>query len=230
MTAASVVIHYDRWWNPAVEAQAIDRSHRIGQTQPVFAYRMIASDTVEEKLLQMQQAKRDLAEAILSGEGKKSLRDLTIRAAVAGVVSADFEEQAPPVLALDHRVVGVDGRYGRHYSFLKAVAALWQVAVDPAVLPLALISRTAFEHGEFRAAIRVDRPLVAAREHEPHGDRQDEGQRCPPHGSYRSGTGSTCSEADRSVTTISWGDSAARCSTGSMSMSQTMSWNRMTRA
>jgi superfamily II DNA or RNA helicase len=77
LTAAGYVFLLDPWWNPAVEAQAIDRSHRIGQTQPVFAYRMIARDTVEEKLLQMQQAKRDLAEAILSGEGKKSLRDLT---------------------------------------------------------------------------------------------------------------------------------------------------------
>ena len=77
LTAAGYVFLLDPWWNPAVEAQAIDRTHRIGQTNPVFAYRMIASDTVEEKLLQMQQAKRDLAEAILSGEGKKSLRDLT---------------------------------------------------------------------------------------------------------------------------------------------------------
>ncbi|MCB1009172.1 MAG: DEAD/DEAH box helicase, partial [Acidobacteria bacterium] len=66
----------DPWWNPAVEAQAIDRSHRIGQTQPVFAYRMIARGTVEEKLLELQQAKRDLADAILDGGGQ-SLRDLT---------------------------------------------------------------------------------------------------------------------------------------------------------
>jgi superfamily II DNA or RNA helicase len=76
LTAAGYVFLLDPWWNPAVEAQAIDRTHRIGQTQPVFAYRMIARDTVEEKLLEMQRAKRDLAEAILDGEGQ-SLRDLT---------------------------------------------------------------------------------------------------------------------------------------------------------
>jgi superfamily II DNA or RNA helicase len=76
LTAAGYVFLLDPWWNPAVEAQAIDRTHRIGQTQPVFAYRMIARDTVEEKLLDLQRAKRDLAEAILGGEGQ-SLRDLT---------------------------------------------------------------------------------------------------------------------------------------------------------
>lgn len=76
LTAAGYVFLLDPWWNPAVEAQAIDRSHRIGQTQPVFAYRMIARGTVEEKLLELQQAKRDLADAILDGEGQ-SLRDLT---------------------------------------------------------------------------------------------------------------------------------------------------------
>ena len=63
--------------NPAVEAQAIDRTHRIGQTQPVFAYRLIARDTVEEKLLELQSAKRDLADAILDGGEGQSLRDLT---------------------------------------------------------------------------------------------------------------------------------------------------------
>jgi len=76
LTAAGYVFLLDPWWNPAVEAQAIDRTHRIGQTQPVFAYRLIARDTVEERLLELQRAKRDLAEAILDGEGQ-SLRDLT---------------------------------------------------------------------------------------------------------------------------------------------------------
>ncbi|MEJ2085829.1 MAG: DEAD/DEAH box helicase, partial [Acidobacteriota bacterium] len=76
LTAAGYVFLLDPWWNPAVEAQAIDRTHRIGQTQPVFAYRMIARDTVEEKLVELQRAKRDLADAILDGEGQ-SLRDLT---------------------------------------------------------------------------------------------------------------------------------------------------------
>ena len=76
LTAAGYVFLLDPWWNPAVEAQAIDRTHRIGQTQPVFAYKMIASDTVEEKILDLQSSKRKLADAILEGEGQ-SLRDLT---------------------------------------------------------------------------------------------------------------------------------------------------------
>ena len=55
LTAASYVILYDPWWNPAVEAQAIDRAHRIGQTQPVMAYRMITKETIEEKIMLLQQ-------------------------------------------------------------------------------------------------------------------------------------------------------------------------------
>ena len=66
LTAASYVFLLDPWWNPAVEAQAIDRAHRIGQTQPVFAYRLIAEDTVEERILELQREKRDLAEAIFT--------------------------------------------------------------------------------------------------------------------------------------------------------------------
>ncbi len=77
LTAAGYVFLLDPWWNPAVEAQAIDRAHRIGQTQPVFAYRMIAEDTVEEKIVELQQSKKQLAEAILDGGEGTSLRDLT---------------------------------------------------------------------------------------------------------------------------------------------------------
>ncbi len=55
----------DPWWNPAVEAQAIGRAHRIGQTNQVFAYRLIARGTVEEKVLELQDTKRDLADAIV---------------------------------------------------------------------------------------------------------------------------------------------------------------------
>ena len=66
LTAADYVYLLDPWWNPAVEAQAIDRTHRIGQTRPVFAYRLVARDTIEERILELQQSKRDLAEAILS--------------------------------------------------------------------------------------------------------------------------------------------------------------------
>jgi superfamily II DNA or RNA helicase len=69
LTAADYVFILDPWWNPAVEAQAVDRTHRIGQTRRVFAYRLIARDTVEEKILELQKTKRDLAEAIVSSDG-----------------------------------------------------------------------------------------------------------------------------------------------------------------
>ena len=67
LTAADTVILYDPWWNPAVEAQAIDRAHRIGQTKPVFVHRLIARGTIEEKILSLQDKKRSLA-ATLWGE------------------------------------------------------------------------------------------------------------------------------------------------------------------
>ena len=68
LTAAEYVFLLDPWWNPAVEAQAIDRAHRIGQERHVFAYRLIAKDTVEEKVAELQQSKRELADAILSAD------------------------------------------------------------------------------------------------------------------------------------------------------------------
>jgi len=75
LTAAEYVFLLDPWWNPAVEAQAVDRAHRIGQTRHVFAYRLIARDTVEEKVLELQKTKRDLAAAIIS-EDNSPLRNL----------------------------------------------------------------------------------------------------------------------------------------------------------
>jgi superfamily II DNA or RNA helicase len=74
--AAEYVYLLDPWWNPAVETQAIDRAHRIGQTRQVFAYRLIARDTVEEKVLELQQSKRDLADAIITADNSL-LRGLT---------------------------------------------------------------------------------------------------------------------------------------------------------
>ncbi|OFW07384.1 MAG: hypothetical protein A3H96_05265 [Acidobacteria bacterium RIFCSPLOWO2_02_FULL_67_36] len=68
LTAAEYVFLLDPWWNPAVEAQAIDRAHRIGQARHVFAYRLLARDTVEEKVAELQQSKRDLADAILRAD------------------------------------------------------------------------------------------------------------------------------------------------------------------
>jgi superfamily II DNA or RNA helicase len=68
LTEAEYVFLLDPWWNPAVEAQAIDRAHRIGQTRNVFAYRLIARDTVEEKVLELQNTKRALADAIINAD------------------------------------------------------------------------------------------------------------------------------------------------------------------
>ena len=75
LTAAEYVFLLDPWWNPAVEMQAIDRSHRLGQTRTVFAYRLIASNTVEEKVLELQRTKRDLADAIIRADNSL-IRDL----------------------------------------------------------------------------------------------------------------------------------------------------------
>jgi SNF2 family DNA or RNA helicase len=66
LTKADTIILYDPWWNPAVEAQAICRAHRIGQKHPVFAYRLIAEGTIEEKILALQVRKRALVENIFS--------------------------------------------------------------------------------------------------------------------------------------------------------------------
>ena len=70
LTAADTVIHYDPWWNPAVETQATDRAHRIGQLKTVFVYKIVAKGTVEEKILEMQQNKRALMEGLFDTEGK----------------------------------------------------------------------------------------------------------------------------------------------------------------
>ncbi|MEO7793654.1 MAG: DEAD/DEAH box helicase [Thermoanaerobaculia bacterium] len=81
LTAAEYVFLLDPWWNPAVEAQAIDRAHRIGQNRPVFAYRLIAENTVEQKILELQAEKRELADALLGGDA----------APLASLTRDDFE-------------------------------------------------------------------------------------------------------------------------------------------
>jgi SNF2 family DNA or RNA helicase len=78
LTRAGHVVHFDRWWNPAVEEQATDRAYRIGQTQPVQVHRLITEGTVEDRIAEMLEAKRALAEAIL-GSGEASLTELTDR-------------------------------------------------------------------------------------------------------------------------------------------------------
>jgi SNF2 family DNA or RNA helicase len=76
LTAADYVYLIDPWWNPAVEDQAIDRTHRLGQTQKVFAYKMICKDTVEEKILNLQQKKKSLSKDLISEE-KSFIKKLT---------------------------------------------------------------------------------------------------------------------------------------------------------
>ncbi len=81
LTAADYVLHLDPWWNPAVERQATDRAHRIGQDKPVVSYKLIAEATVEERILELQEAKRSLAEAAIGTEGGfvKALSALELR-------------------------------------------------------------------------------------------------------------------------------------------------------
>jgi SNF2 family DNA or RNA helicase len=74
LTAADTVIHYDPWWNPAVENQATDRAHRLGQDKPVFVYKLITAGSVEEKIVVMQQQKAALADAILSEDAAGAVK------------------------------------------------------------------------------------------------------------------------------------------------------------
>jgi SNF2 family DNA or RNA helicase len=78
LTRAGHVVHFDRWWNPAVEEQATDRAYRIGQTQPVQVHRLVTEGTVEDRIAEMLASKRALADAIL-GSGESALTELTDR-------------------------------------------------------------------------------------------------------------------------------------------------------
>ena len=96
LTAADYVVHMDPWWNPAVEDQASDRAHRIGQTRPVTIYRLVARDTIEDKILELHHRKRELAASLLEGSeavaklGEEELLDL-----LRGGAAAAEEEAAP---------------------------------------------------------------------------------------------------------------------------------------
>ena len=68
LTGADVVIHYDPWWNLAAQNQATDRAHRIGQTKKVTVYKLIAKNTIEEKIQKLQETKKNLAEQVIGGE------------------------------------------------------------------------------------------------------------------------------------------------------------------
>jgi SNF2 family DNA or RNA helicase/tetratricopeptide (TPR) repeat protein len=72
LTAADYVIHLDPWWNPAIEDQASDRAYRIGQSRPVTVYRLVAEQTIEEKIIQLHNTKRDLADSLLEGSDKSA--------------------------------------------------------------------------------------------------------------------------------------------------------------
>jgi superfamily II DNA or RNA helicase len=90
LTAADTVIHYDPWWNPAVEAQATARAHRMGQDKPVFVTKLVAKGTLEERMLTMLARKRDLASALLEGEGN----------ALTGLTVADVDALLAPISTL----------------------------------------------------------------------------------------------------------------------------------
>ena len=87
LTAADTVIHYDPWWNPAVENQATDRAHRIGQDKPVFVFKLIAQGTVEERILELQKRKAALAAALLDAE----------KAGMAGLTTEDLDVLFRPI-------------------------------------------------------------------------------------------------------------------------------------
>lgn len=69
LTGADVVIHYDPWWNQAAEAQATDRAHRLGQKNCVQVYKLVTKDTIEEKIVKLQQSKEKLADSVIGENG-----------------------------------------------------------------------------------------------------------------------------------------------------------------
>ncbi len=87
LTRADTVIHYDPWWNPAVEAQATDRAHRIGQDKTVFVYKLVSSGTVEEKMVELQERKKSLIEGVLGG----------VKGAGLGLTETDIEALFAPL-------------------------------------------------------------------------------------------------------------------------------------
>jgi SNF2 family DNA or RNA helicase len=95
LTSADYVVHLDPWWNPAVEDQASDRAHRIGQTRPVTVYRLVMQGSIEEKILALHAAKRDLADALL--EGNTNAAALSVDDLLALVREASVEVPRAPL-------------------------------------------------------------------------------------------------------------------------------------
>ncbi|MDT8439968.1 MAG: C-terminal helicase domain-containing protein, partial [Wenzhouxiangellaceae bacterium] len=88
LVEADTVIHYDPWWNPAVEHQATDRAHRIGQDKPVFVYKLVTEGTVEEKILALQQRKQKLADGVY-GKGRAKDQPPIDEATIQALLGAD---------------------------------------------------------------------------------------------------------------------------------------------
>ena len=93
LTAADTVIHYDPWWNPAVENQASDRAHRIGQDKPVFIYKLVASNTVEEKIMAMQAQKKLLADQTINSSEASAMQSLTADDILDLFAASDDDDQ-----------------------------------------------------------------------------------------------------------------------------------------
>ena len=95
LPAANHVFHFDRWWNPAVEQQATDRAHRLGQRKHVYVHSLICTGTLEERIDQMLESKRELAEKVIAGRSEDWLGDLDLGAIRAAVeLSVDPVEEA----------------------------------------------------------------------------------------------------------------------------------------
>ena len=89
LTEANTVIHYDPWWNPAAESQATDRAHRLGQTKAVFVYKLIAANSVEERILELQRRKAQLTESVfLDGAVREQLTRADLENLFAPMLSA----------------------------------------------------------------------------------------------------------------------------------------------
>jgi SNF2 family DNA or RNA helicase len=103
LTAADYVVHLDPWWNPAVEDQASDRAHRIGQTRPVTVYRLVIEGSIEEKILALHENKRDLADALLEGTGSSAALSVDELVALVRDAGGETEKRGEEKLALARR-------------------------------------------------------------------------------------------------------------------------------
>ncbi|QNN59237.1 DEAD/DEAH box helicase [Diaphorobacter ruginosibacter] len=113
LTAADTVIHLDPWWNPAVQEQATARAHRIGQTQPVFVYRLVVQGSIEERMLELQERKRVLAQGVLGSDAAGAIKFSP--AELAGLLAPLSEPANNPleIFSADTRRWGGTGRRGR---------------------------------------------------------------------------------------------------------------------